>query len=306
MFVEKLNQVTDQTIRERQGSTYVREYLSHAIGIWCNQFNMSQDITDYILRGYYQPEIKDLTNYIYQEGTREKENWTIPTRGGDAPTRIKIENPFSQNPFYQHINGLFNRMNIRRENMEFIVLIAFALTAIGYFIYHLNQPKQQQTNPREEPRQSNPNPPAPSISTVQTPPIPTPTVQKITKQFLVLVVSHSQADFLESLKAKGRIDYKDGESLYEITKYLWLGSETEYSKIKPNIREYSVAKGAESEYDIYLVYIELNQADEGFNSNVDQLDRYDAFRKLADLSVNLTISDRLQMEAYGNIEVYNR
>ena len=302
MFVETLNQVTAQTSRECQGSKYLGEYLSHAIGIWCNQLNISQDITDYILRGYVQPEIIDFTKYIYKEGKTEMNNWTRPTPFGEVPTIFTLENPF-----YQQINTLLNRMNIRGDSIKFIVIIAFAITAIGYFIYILNQPKQQQTTRREEPEKSNSNPLASSIYTVQTPPIPTPTVQKITKQFLVLVVSHSQADFLESLQAKGRIDFKDGESLYEITKCLWLGSETEYSKIKPNIREYSVAKGAESEYDIYLVSIELNQADEGFNSNVDnQLDRYDAFRKLADLAVNLTISPRLQMEAYGNIGVYSR
>jgi hypothetical protein len=302
MFVETLNQVTDQTIRECQGSKYFEDYLSHAISIWCNQLNIRQDITDYILRGYYQDEIITLTNCIYREGTIEKKTCKIPTPFGDAPTIFTVENPL-----YQHINALLNRINIRSNNMKFIVLIAFAITAIGFFIYQLNQQKQQQTTRRDEPRQSNSNPPAPSISTVQTPPIPTPPVKIITKQFLVLVVSHLQADFLESLQAKGRIDFKDGESLYEVTKYLWLGSETEYSKIKPNIREYSVAKGAESEYDIYLVSIELNQADEGFYSNVDnQLDRYDAFRKLADLVVNLTISDRLPMEAYENIGVYNR
>lgn len=300
MFLEKLSQVTDQTIRECQGSKYVKEYLSHAIGIWCNQFNMSQDITDYILRGYFQHEIIHLTDYLYKEGTTEKKNWQIPTPLGDTPTIFTIENPF-----YQHINSLLTRMNIRSD-MKFIVLIAFAITAIGYFIYTLNQQKQQQTTRREDPRQYNPNPPAPSVSTVQTPPIPIPPVQRITKQFLVLVVSALQADFLESLKAKGRIDSKDGESLYEITKYLWLGSESEFSKIKANLSQYSVSKGQESEYDICLVYLELKQADEGFTPTVNQLDRYDAFRKLADLSVNLTISPRLQMEAYGNIGVYNR
>lgn len=301
MFVETLNQVTNQVDRQCKGSKFARDYLSHAIGIWCNQLNMSQDVTDYIRRGYFRQEIITLTDYIYTQGTTEMNNWKIPTPFGEAPTSFAVKNQF-----YQHINDLWNRMNIRSDNIKFIVLIAFAITAIGYFIYILNQPKQKQTTPREEPRQSNSNPPVISIPTVQTPPIPTPPLKIITKQFLVLVVSHSQADFLESLKAKRRIDFKDGESLYEITKYLWLGSETEYSKIEPNIGKYSVAKGAESEYDIYLVCIELNQADKGFNSSVDQLDRYDAFRKLADLSVNLTISPRLQMEAYGNIEVYNR
>ncbi|MFB8788354.1 MAG: hypothetical protein U7123_05765 [Potamolinea sp.] len=158
--------------------------------------------------------------------------------------------------------------------------------------------RQQRTNPREESRQYNPNPPSPRV---QAPP-----TQRITKQFLVLVVSSSQADFLQSLEAKGRIDTNDGETLYDMTKYLWLGSESEFQSKIANISQYSVSPGQESEYDICLVYIELNQADERFKSNVNQLDRYDAFRNLADLEVKFKISPRLQMEAYGNFEVYNR
>ncbi len=158
--------------------------------------------------------------------------------------------------------------------------------------------QQTQTILREELRQPDPNPPSP---TVQAPP-----TQRITKQYLVLVVSASQADLLESLQTKRRIDFSDGEALYEITKYLWLGSETDFNQRIASIDQYSVSKGEESEYDIYLVYFELNQADERFKSNVDQLDRYDAFRNLADLEVKFEISPRLQMEAYGNFDVYNR
>lgn len=301
MFVQILNEVTDQTKRECQGSKYVRDYVSHAIGIWCNQLNMSPDITHYIRTGYSQPEIIDLTDYIYEEGTTENKNWKIPTLFGDATTRFTVANPFCQ-----HINALLNRMNIRSEDMKFIVLIAFGITAVAYWFYIINQQKQQQTTRGEEPRQDNPNPLPPTVYTVQTPSTPTPPIPKTTNQFLILVVSHSQADFLESLVAKSDINSNDGESLYEITKYLWLGSESEFSQTTANIKQYSVSKGAESEYDIYLVYVELKEADEGFTSNVNQLDRYDAFRKLDDLALNLRISPRLYMEAYGNIKVYNR
>ncbi|UNU19748.1 hypothetical protein D0A34_13475 [Microcoleus vaginatus PCC 9802] len=110
---------------------------------------------------------------------------------------------------------------------------------------------------------------------------------------------------MKSLEAKGRINVNEGEALYEITKYLWLGDESEFSQRKANLNRYLVSEGAESEYDIYLVSIELNKADEGFKPKVNQLDRYDAFRNLADL-VNFEISPRLQMEAYGNFDVYNR
>jgi hypothetical protein len=303
MFAHKLNEVRKGIgrLEVTRGSNVVDFYLYHSTEIWCKELNINKDIADYILRGYCQPEIQELTNDIYQEWRQPKQQQTLTIFG--------YQKYYEPSNLYQIVNqAIFNRMNIGSEKMTFIVLIAFGITAIGYFIYIINQPKQQQqTTRREEPRQDNPNPPATSsVSTVQPPSILTPSIPKNTNQFLILVVSHSQADFLKSLQAKERIDFKDGESLYEITKYLWLGSETEYSKIKSNISEYLVAKGEESEYDIYLVYIKLDQADEGFTSNVDQLDRYDAFRKLADLSVNLTISDRLQMEAYGNIEVYNR
>lgn len=301
MFVETLNQVTAQTSRECQGSKCFGEYLSHAIGIWCNQLNISQDITDYILRGYVQPEIIDFTKYIYKEGKTEMNNWTIPTPFGEVPTIFTLENPF-----YQQINALLNRMNIRGDNIKFIVIIAFAITAIGYFIYILNQPKQQQTTRREEPIKSNSHPPVTSISTVQTPPIPTPSVQIITKQFLVLVISASQSEFLESLKGKNHIDVSQGEQLYQITRYLWLGSETELSQKIHDINQYSVAKGAESEYNIYLVKIKLDQDEEGFKPNVNQIDRYDAFRKLNDLAVEVKVSERLQIKAYEKLGVYNR
>ena len=123
---------------------------------------------------------------------------------------------------------------------------------------------------------------------------------------LVLVISASYADFLESLKDKKHIDVSEGEQLYQITRYLWLGSETELSQKRHDINKYSVAQGAESEYNIYLVEIKLKQSDEGFKPNVNQLDRYDAFRKLADLAGDVKVSDRLKIEAYENLGVYNR
>ncbi|MGB3637929.1 MAG: hypothetical protein WBA39_10205 [Rivularia sp. (in: cyanobacteria)] len=96
------------------------------------------------------------------------------------------------------------------------------------------------------------------------------------------------------------------KKLYEITKNLWLGSETDFHQIKSNLNRYVVAEEEKSEYDIKLLYLELKQSDQGFQSNVDQLERYDAFRKLYDLVVNCEISPRLQMEAYEKFEVYSR
>ncbi len=224
MFFETLNQVTEQTRGKCQGSKFPND-LSHAIGIWCNLLEIPKDITDYILKECSQPNIVDFTNYIYKEGTRKMNNLTTQTPLVHEPTSLPVENQF-----HQHINEFLNRINIRSDKITFIVLIALAITAIGYFIYQLNQQKQQQTTRREEHEKSNSTPPAPSISTVQTPPISTPPVKMTTKQFLVLVISASQAEFLESLKDKKHIDVSEGEQLYQITRYLWLGSETKLSE----------------------------------------------------------------------------
>jgi hypothetical protein len=172
-------------------------------------------------------------------------------------------------------------------------MIAFGITAVGYFVYKLNQPQAQQVSiPEIKQYEYTFNPPSRPI-------------QNITRHFLALVVSASTIDFLKSIKTKGSIDVNDGEELYEMTKYLWLGSESVLNQNRYNINRYSVSKGEESEYDIHLVYFELKQGDEGFKPNVNQLARHDAFIKLSDLTVSFEISPRLKMEAYENFEVYN-
>jgi preprotein translocase subunit YajC len=281
MFVKILNEVADQINRDYPGRQHAHLFV--AINIWCKKLDLNKNETDYINNISRGDEVTELGDYLDEE-------WKF----NFLSRRSKL-----------YDLEVWNVIKRKDENIKFIVLIAFAITAICYFIYKLDKPKQKQTNPIKETITSSNNPSF-TVQNSSDKTLPQPPTSIITKQFLVLVVSHEQAGFLELLQAKEPIDFKDGESLYEITKYLWVGSETEYSKIKANISDYSVAKGAESEYDIYLVSIELNQADKGFNSNVDKLDRYDAFHKLADFAVNLTISPRLQMEAYGNIGVYSR
>jgi hypothetical protein len=179
---------------------------------------------------------------------------------------------------------------------------ALAGAAIGgtaaHYLNKQQEEQSQQLTRREESRQSVINSPSSQFQTFGD--------QENIKQFLVLVISATQAEFLESLRAKRRIDMSDGERLYEITKYLWLGSKNDFNQGEASINQYSVSEGEESEYDIYLVYFKLKQPDEGFKPNINQLDRYDAFRKLDYLGIDFEISHRLQMEAYGNFEVYNR
>lgn len=294
MFVKRLDQVTkqtnDKTNMECQGKTYVNDYLIRAISIWCNELKISPSISDNILKSTNQNKIRELADYIYTEWNPEKKEKNIHNR------TVKVSYTITK------LNKLVvNLTNIRNEEVKFIALIAFGITAIGYFFYRLNEEnenREQQISCKEKPKQHNSN--LPSFTFPYLP------AQTITKQFLILVVSASKADLLELMKAKGHISVSDGEVLYEITKYLWLGSETDFNRKRASINQYELSKKEKSEYDIYLVYIELNQAVKGFEPNVNQLDRYDAFIKLSDLGVELKVSPRLQMEAYENIDVYSR
>ncbi len=284
MFVQILDQVTDKNKRECQDCKYIDYYLSNAIKIWCHQLDIPQEITSDILKGYQRYEIKELTNYVYnewqQEKKKEEKNWI-----GQVVHTI-----YEKSRLNSLIVNIFNLINMGVNNMKIIALIAFIITAVGYWIYKINHKKEQPQQPqqfthRTEVKQHK------SVSYVPSPPV------KITRQFLVLVIAAEQSDV---------INFNDGEQLYELTKNLWLGSETDFHQIKSNLNRYVVAEEEKSEYDIKLVYLKLKQSDQGFQPNVNQLDRIDAFRKLSDLVVNCEISPRLQMEAYENFEVYSR
>lgn len=288
MFIQKLNLVTTQVENEYQDKRKtVRLCLYSAIKLWCYQFHIDQNITNYILDVYRLPDIQELTNYIYQQWEPKEEE--------ERNLWGQVKSNYRKTKLFNLVEIILNQVNIRSENMKIVVLIAFAFTAVSFWIYQFNQQGKQQQTRREEPIQTTPNAP-----------YSPPKIPKIAKQFLVLVISASQTDFLKLIKDKRHIDLSESEGLYEVTKYLWLGSETEFFQKTANINQYLVSKGEETEYDIYLVYVELKQSNEGFKPNVNQLDRYDAFRELVNLAVSFQVSPRLKMEAYENIEVYSR
>jgi hypothetical protein len=273
--------------------------LRYAIQFWSFELGFSEPITQYILDNSKLSEVKDLTEYIWKESTTKKK---------DVKIQISVvEVIFFQidNEFYSRINSFLYCIPTSKTNMKLIVIIAFVVTAVGYCLYVINRQKEQTQQPQQPTRRTETRPNQ-YISTSPSTLVQTPPVQRI-KHFLVLVISASQTDFINSLLAKKRIDFSDGEQLYELTKYLWTGSDSDidFKQRISNINSYIVSPGQESEYDIYLVFIELQRKDSGFHPKVNQLDRIDAFRKLSDLTVDFQISPRLQMEAYGNFEVYS-
>lgn len=304
-FIKALEEVSNEVSCELQ-RRYNRSLqnisfnlkLYYAVQSWTVQLKISENenITNFILRNSKLDAVIELTKYLRTESITEKKSFEIPSPLGN----FKIFH--TDNEFYRRVNSFLSRMSIRSDNMKVIVLIGFVIVAVGYWLYIINRQEKQPQQPTRR-TETRPNE---YVSTSSSLLVQTPPVQRITKQFLVLVISALQIDFLNSILAKKQISFSDGEQLYELTKYLWTGSETDFDKRISNINSYSVSQGEESEYDIHLVYIELKLTDSGFNPTVNQLDRYDAFRKLSDLAVDFVISPRLQMEAYGNFEVYSR
>jgi hypothetical protein len=193
----------------------------------------------------------------------------------------------------------------KNDDMKIIVFLAFIIVAVGYFIYILNKPKEQQPTTRQPDYQPPSQDPCFRVSqptyTETTPPAP---IKPVVKNLLILVVPVSQQSIVESIRTKGQIDYEDSETLYQVTQLLCQDTEPNLSHELASLDQFQVVEA--SEYDIYLITIELNQADEGFNKNVNQLERYDAFRNLANLAKTIRVSPRLQMEAYEIFNVYNR
>lgn len=130
-----------------------------------------------------------------------------------------------------------------------------------------------------------------------------PYTQEQTPKILILVINSLKQDIIQSLKKYEIIESGNCENLYLATQCLWLGSQDNLSQNFRYYEQFKVKSQEESEYDVYLVQIELENDDNGFKPDADQLKRISAFRKLTGLSVK--VSDRLRVEVYENTGVYS-
>ena len=130
------------------------------------------------------------------------------------------------------------------------------------------------------------------------------------KNCLILVIRASNISLVNNIKSKGKIDQFDCENLYKSTVYLNYDNEDKFlDKWQPLVDEKRFYISNEKEYsdaDIFLIKVKLKNRENRFNPNLDQVERYDAFMSLANLAINVEVSERLEMEAYQNFNVYNR
>jgi hypothetical protein len=267
-FVRILNLVCEDIARYHN-----RDKLDAAINAWCRYLPCQ------FFQGMSKGKVNQDIKYHYNEWESQWE---------------------SQWPFPNLLKTTFIQ---RLTPMKFIVLTAFVIVAVGFVIYLLNQEKQQ---PQQRSDRGDDSPPPPARRSTPTP--SRPPVATVTKECLILVIDAAHGDVVESIRSKGRIEPEDCTLLYEATKCLSMKPENGVTQFSQVINQDRVPPGEElSEFDVYLVKIELRQPDAGLGGNVDnQLDRQDAFNRLPQLAANIQVSERLRMEAAERFDVYYR
>lgn len=262
--------------------------LNYGIYFWCRELDISAEERDFIIQGVKNNEIKKLIDFILKESRHETKPWRIPI----------------PNELHQHIKDYLLTINLRLNSMRLIILLAFGITAIGYFVYKLKQSEQE---PENELKRDNffsypsSSPVSRSVSRTVTPPVK-PTL----KQSLILVIPAAQISIIKSLPVTNKIDYEQGSKLYEATQSLCQENKETLMDKWNTIQQFETQPEEVNEYDIYLIKIDLKETEEGFKPTVNQLDRHDAFKKLYDLATNVEVSSRLNMEAASIFDVYNR
>ena len=177
-------------------------------------------------------------------------------------------------------------MNITND-IKTIVLIALGVAGFGLLLFILNQNKDKYSQPETS-----------SVKSFS-----------LNHQYLILVIGAAKADVLNSLVINACPDYELCEILYQSTRFIWLGSKQQSASLFDELftERVRVMSGEESEYDVYCVKLELRDYDsDGFNSGVSSVKRFDAFRKLADMSKIVSVSERLPASSYQNRNLYER
>lgn len=249
--------------------------LFSAVKSWCRKLQLSDDATIYISNT--SENLQDFTNDIW--------------------SRWKAETGFltkEDSDFKKSINNYVGKkMKQNINDMKFLLLFGFLITAVGYAFYLLNQQSTQKED---------------SLKQRQSSLVPLPHSSQAKESLvLVLVINAGREDILQTLKTNSRITTNQSDSLYRATQALWIGSKGDFnSEFESWFYSKHAASDVESEYDVYFVQIELHQDDSGFKRDVSQLDRIDAFHRLPDNSGKVEVSDRLPSKAYENKLLYSR
>jgi hypothetical protein len=274
LFYQKLQEASN-VLNKYSNSSFVSQ-LHDAIDYWVKELNLPNEAIIYISRKYKNKKhIENLALEAFEE-------WDN-TNGIFGFTR-------GDNKLKQYIKKLMNDYDF--TSLNFIVLIGFLVTTSSYAFYLLDESNRKNN-------QSQDNSPINSKGLPQT--------QDKKEDILLLVINASRQNIIQPLKSNHHITDDFSNEIYRITQALWMGNIREFSQFETwFFQDKEVSESEYSEYDVYLVKIELKYSDKGFSRNANQLDRLDAFRKLPENTLNVYVSPRLPSKAYANKDFYSR
>ena len=131
--------------------------------------------------------------------------------------------------------------------------------------------------------------------------------QVSTAYTLVLAIRATKIDILNDLQKVDYVSAENADKLYQLAKFLWLGSKQEFTSNFSDLffpRYLGIDTGEESEYDIYLLRIQIREYDQGFAKNAKSNRRFDAFQRLSEIGKLADISGRLPAIACENKGFY--
>lgn len=258
---------------------YVR-ILIFSIELWGERLKLESDQISYVKRFARISKTVEIFDYIYNE-------WDYLEKYTEWESFRRVDKE-RKNRFGNYIQEkVKNIMEINLKMFTFILLVAFVFTGIGLILYLLDKNESAGDNHVLKP----------SILVVSSPP-----------QILILIINAENQRIIQSLN-KGQVIQSEAEELYRATGYLWIGSKNDFAQSVLARRfssENLIEETEESEYDVYFVKIELTQPVPGFEANVNQTNRTDAFNALPKVSGKVEVSPRLSSSAYGNTPVYSR
>jgi len=283
MSLKAFDNSWDRLINKQNNSA-----LENAVEYWCNELRLDESekpsIRENIRDWTYKPYIIKIAMAVASQF-----GFLIPRKVFLGAENCYIDD-LTHEEFSQYIRNKQKAME-RKNSVEAVLLIAFVLVSVGFVINYLNKNSQQE----EQDRNSSSANKYSVASSNQ-------------KNILVLVINADRSDLINSLEENNRIIETDWEELYNVTQFLWIGTAPEFSN-SDIFRYFSRSNTASldtSEYDVYFIRIELSKPDPGFQPDVLQIDRRDAFQRLPETSRGISISPRLSSEAYSGKGFYNR
>jgi len=274
LFYQKLQEASN--VLNKYSNSSFGTQLHDAIDYWVKELNLPNEAIIYISRKYKNKKhIENLALEAFEEWDNTNSIFGF-TRG--------------DNKLKQYIKKVMNDYDF--TSLNFIVLIGFLVTASSYAFYLLDESNRKNNQPQH-------NNPINSNALPQT--------QDKKEDILLLVINASRQNIIQPLKSNHHITDDFSNEIYRITQALWMGNIREFSQFETwFLQDKEVSESEYSEYDVYLVKIELKYSDKGFSRNANQLDRLDAFRKLPENTLNVSVSPRLPSKAYANKDFYSR